>query len=424
VTVSLPLQRMIGPDRNLESTWTVSAFTRSCCHLTPSPIRREFTVASVPGNRRPEVSRCLSAALLVYVQNNGCAGSRESGIRSDTLVDNDISFSECNLAFAAPMPASCHRICPPRGVGPRRVFGVVRCARSARTQDAALGHDGNAQLSVVWSAVVLGRLGIATHWRAFIPDPHFWRNRLALLAGFHNFSYLWYLQPYPLFFPLIFLAIVIFNALAFGALFLPRLFAASATPRLHIHWAVVALLVPFVPSLILHALNPAVPIFHSGKPAVRLSGEVIFALWTPSAAPLTIDSVPMPLPPSGRFPFVPDTPSAPPLNLTAQEAQRLRSAGITGHIQVSGMSALTNSGRIVLIMSRQLDAPFQCFAPVENADVIYLQTSAGWQKLPHETPDSKIPVRLYIPEGKPKVTGFAFDNGSNPPWREEPRFSW
>ena len=247
---------------------------------------------------------------------------------------------------------------------------------------------------------------------------------LALLAGFHNFYHLFYHQPYALQIPLMFLAIVIFNALAFGTLFLPRLFKAGATPRLHIHWAVVALMVPFVQSLILHAVNPAVPIVTSGKPAVRLSGEAIFALWTPSTAPLTIDSFPMPVALSGRFPFVPDTPSAPPQNLTEQEAQRLRSAGITGHIQVSGMSALTNTGRIVLIMSRQLDAPFQCFAPVENADVIYLQTSAGWQKLPPETAESKFLVRLYIPEGNPKVTGFEFDSGSGPPWRQEPRFSW
>jgi hypothetical protein len=248
---------------------------------------------------------------------------------------------------------------------------------------------------------------------------------LALLAGVHNFHYLWYLEPYPLLFPLIFLAIVIFNALAFGTLFLPRLFAASATPRLHIHWAVVALMVPFVPSLILHAVNPAVPIFTSGKPAVRLSGQVIFALWTPSTAPLTIEPFAMPLPPSGRFPLVPDTPSAPPQNLTVQETQRLRSAGITGHIQVSGMSSLTNTGRIVLIMSRQLDAPFQFFAPVENADVIYIQTSAGWQKLPPDAAESKSLVRLYIPEGKPNVTGFEFDSGNGPPWHEDPpRFLW
>jgi hypothetical protein len=217
---------------------------------------------------------------------------------------------------------------------------------------------------------------------------------LALLAGVHNFHYLWYLEPYPLLFPLIFLAIVIFNALAFGTLFLPRLFAASATPRLHIHWAVVALMVPFV-------------------------------LWTPSTAPLTIEPFAMPLPPSGRFPLVPDTPSAPPQNLTVQETQRLRSAGITGHIQVSGMSSLTNTGRIVLIMSRQLDAPFQFFAPVENADVIYLQTSAGWQKLPPDAAESKSLVRLYIPEGKPNVTGFEFDSGNGPPWHEDPpRFLW
>jgi hypothetical protein len=248
---------------------------------------------------------------------------------------------------------------------------------------------------------------------------------LAILAGLHDFYRLWYLQPYPLFVPLIFLAIIVFCAVAFGILFLPRHFKSGATPRLHIHWAIVALMVPFVPSLILHAMNPAVPIFTSGKPAVQLSGQVIFATWTPSTAALTIEPFAAPpLPRGGGFPSVPDNPSASPSNLNEEEVQRLRSAGISGHIQVSGMSALTNTGRIVLIMSRQLDAPFQCFAPVENADVIYLQTSAGWQKLPPETAESKYLVRLYIPDGEPKVTGFEFDSGSGTPWRLEPRFSW
>ena len=394
--------------------------------MTPSSIRREFTVASVPGNRRPEVSRRRLRSWFTFKTTAALAAVNPA---SGLILSWTMTSVSQNATWR--LPLQCLQAATEYVLlvvwGPAAFLGLFE----------ALGRHGHKTL--LWAmmetrnyllcgalmylaALALQRMGAPLFLiRIFggIAAP-----ALALLAGFHNFSYLWYLQPYPLFFPLIFLAIVIFNAIAFGALFLPRLFAASATPRLHIHWAVVALLVPVVPSLILHALNPAVPIVHSGKPAVRLSGEVIFALWTPSAAPLTIDSFPMPLPPSGRFPFVPDTPSAPPLNLTAQEAQRLRSAGITGHIQVSGMSALTNTGRIVLIMSRQLDAPFQCFAPVENADVVYLQTSAGWQKLPPETPDSKIPVRLYIPEGKPKVTGFAFDNGSNPPWREEPRFSW
>jgi hypothetical protein len=91
---------------------------------------------------------------------------------------------------------------------------------------------------------------------------------------------------------------------------------------------------------------------------------------------------------------------------------------------VSGMSALTNTGRLVLIMSRQLDARFQFFAPVEGASVIYLQTSAGWQKLPPETGESKSLVRMYVPEGKHNVTGFEFDSGNGPPWHQEPRYSW
>lgn len=63
--------------------------------LSPSRVSREIGA--------PEVVRCLSAAILVYVQNNGSAGSRKSDIRSDTLADNDISSRECNLAFGAPM---------------------------------------------------------------------------------------------------------------------------------------------------------------------------------------------------------------------------------------------------------------------------------------------------------------------------------
>ena len=252
---------------------------------------------------------------------------------------------------------------------------------------------------------------------------------LALLVGLHSFYHLWYLQPYPLLVPLIFLAIVILCALAYGILFLPRHFKAGAAPRLHIHWAVVALLVPFAPNLILYAVNPAsrAPLFAFGKPTIRLSGEVIFAVWTPGTDPLTVEPFAMHVPPrAGGILIVPDPPppSATSSNLNEQEVQRLRSAGITGHIQVSGMSALTNTGRLVLIMSRQLDAPFQFFAPVEGASVIYLQTSAGWQKLLPEAGESKSRVRMYVPDGKPNTTGFEFDSGDGSPWHQEPRYLW
>jgi hypothetical protein len=52
--------------------------------LSPSRVSREIGA--------PEVSRCLSAAVLVYIQNNGSAGSRKFDIRFDTLADNDIGF--------------------------------------------------------------------------------------------------------------------------------------------------------------------------------------------------------------------------------------------------------------------------------------------------------------------------------------------
>jgi hypothetical protein len=389
----------------------------------PSSIRGEFTVASVPGDS----SVCQLRSWFTFKTTTALAGVNPTSglilLRTMTSVPKNATW---RLVLQCVQAATEYVLLVVWG--PAALLGLFEAlgGRGHKPLVWAMAETRNYLLCgalLYLAALALQRIGLRLlPIRIFggIAAP-----ALALLAGVHNFHYLWYLEPYPLLFPLVFLAIVIFNALAFGTLFLPRLFAASATPRLHIHWAVLVLMVPFVPSLILHAVNPAVPIFNSGKPAVRLSGQVIFALWTPSTAPLTIEPFAMPLPPSGRFPFVPDTPSAPPQNLTAQETQRLRSAGITGHIQVSGMSSLTNTGRIVLIMSRQLDAPFQFFAPVENADVIYLQTSAGWQKLPPDAAESKSLVRLYIPEEKPNATGFEFDSGNGPPWHEDPpRFLW
>ena len=375
-------------------------------------------------------------ALPVCVKRNGSAGSHESDIRSDIL----------RTMTSVPQNATWRLVLQGVQASAEYVLVVVWGPTALLGALAALGRHGHERLylTLVWAmletrtyflcgallylaALALQRTGAPLFLIRIlggIASPV-----LAVLGGLHDFYHLFYLQPYPLFIPLIFLAIVILDAVVYGTLFLPRHFEAGATPRLHIHWAVVALLVPFVSSLILHAIlhavNPAVPIFTFGKPAVRLSGEVIFARWTPTTAPLTVQSFAMPLPPRrGGLIFGPDAPSAPPSDLTEQEVQRLRSAGVTGHIQVLGMSALTNTGRIVLIMSRQLDAPFQFFVPAEGADVTYIQTSAGWQKLPPEAAESKSVVRLYIPEGKQNVTGFEFDSGNGPPWHDEMRFLW
>jgi hypothetical protein len=60
----------------------------------------------------------------------------------------------------------------------------------------------------------------------------------------------------------------------------------------------------------------------------------------------------------------------------------------------------------------------------KKASTLKFPISAGWQKLLPEIAESKFLMRLYLPEGKPKVTGFEFDSGSGPFWRQEPRFSW
>jgi len=205
----------------------------------------------------------------------------------------------------------------------------------------------------------------------------------------------------------------------YGVWLLPRQLQASTTPRLHIHWVILALLLPPVPRLILHAEDPN---FRGSIFSLRHSeplrfGEVIFARWTPGTDSLTVEPFDMHLP-------HPDGAPSGYTNLNDDEIQQLRAAGIKGHIKVLGMSAVINAGRLTLILSRQIDAPFQFLAPAEGSDVIYLQGSDGWRKIPPDTGESKCVVRLYVPKGKPTVTGFELDNGKDAPGDDETRYLW
>ena len=227
--------------------------------------------------------------------------------------------------------------------------------------------------------------------------------------------------------PLIFLAILVLCAAVFGAVLLPRRFKAGAVPNLHIHFAVLTLFIPYVPRLILHAADPKrdLPVFTARSSTAPHYGQVIFARWTPGAEALAVQPFDMHLsPPHGGLFAEPADPSRGFVNLNDDEIQRLRSAGITGSIVVLGSAPLNDTGRLVLIMSRQLAQDFQFASPAENAQVIYFQGAEGWRKLPAEAGEAKSSVRIYVPEQRPNVTGFdiKYENGRD--YRDETRYLW
>jgi hypothetical protein len=243
---------------------------------------------------------------------------------------------------------------------------------------------------------------------------------LALAVGLHSFHVMFQYQPYSPTIVFLYLPEFFLCGFLYGVLLLPRHFKAAAVPRLHIHWAVLALFVPLVPSLILRAATPGLqgPISSLGSPKAPHYGEVIFARWTPSGDPLTVEPFDMHLPPEH------DNPRPGYLNLSEEEIQRLHSSDITGHVKILGSTFTINTGRLVIVMSQQVDAPFQFFLPAEGAQVIYLQTSDSWRKLPPEAGESRCQVRMYVPQGKPHVTGYAQDCGDGPPGSDETRYLW
>jgi len=226
--------------------------------------------------------------------------------------------------------------------------------------------------------------------------------------------------------PMIFLADFVLFALIYGAWLLPRHFKPGAVPRLHVHWAVLALMVPYVPALILHTVTGfPQQVFSMGRSKAPRPCEVIYARLTPAADGLVVEPFDMHLPPSrgGLIPE-PESPGAGYVNLHDDEIQTLRSAGIAGNIKVlGGVTSSVHRGRLVLIMSQQLDSPFE-FAEPGDANVIYVQTAEGWRKLPPDAGESKTHVRLYVPEGKPNVTGIEVDTEDSHRYQDETRYQW
>lgn len=229
--------------------------------------------------------------------------------------------------------------------------------------------------------------------------------------------------------PLIFLAILVLCAWVYGALLLPRQCKAGVTPSLHIHFAVLALFVPYVPLLILHAANPQRPL---PSPAAQSTpaphyGQVIFALWTPGAEPLTVepfDKHPAADPATGFVLFPRPEVHGADINLNEQEAPTLRSAGIAGAIKVTGSAPLSNSGRLVIILSQPISQAFKFATPAETAHVIYLQTPDGWRKLPPDAGEAKLSVRMYIPDAQPNATGYELNAENGHTYRNDFQFVW
>jgi hypothetical protein len=252
---------------------------------------------------------------------------------------------------------------------------------------------------------------------------------LAVLIGRRSFFNVVNQSGYYFLGPLIFLAILVLCAGLYGALLLPRQFKSAAVPSLHIHFAVLALFIPYVPLLILHAANPQRPfpsLAAQSTPAPHY-GQVIFARWTPGSQPLTVeafDTHPAAEPTPGFVLFPKPEVHSADINLNEQEAQTLRSTGLTGSIKVTGSAPLSNSGRLIIILSQQISEPFQFATPAENAHVIYLQTANGWRKLPPEAGEAKLSVRMYIPEAQPNATGYELNAENNHTYRNDFQFVW
>ena len=252
--------------------------------------------------------------------------------------------------------------------------------------------------------VIIGILGGTTaawlaHWLMRAHLYHLVVNaRPAIL-----FFWLWYFAPVA--FTLGFLLM----AFLFGTVLLPRHVDFKTSARLRwFHAPVLVLALLGAPSLLLSA-RP--------KSRVPPSPDIVMAKWVPGPEPLTVEAFDMHLTPrrGGLIPEPESFNSRGYINLRDEEVQRLRSAGVTGHLKVWGEMGGNPDSRAIIIMYQQLDAPFSFLGPGQHTDVIYLQTPQGWQKLPPDAGESGHAIRLYVPDGQPNLTGM---NG----W--EPAMSW
>lgn len=82
-------------------------------------------------------------------------------------------------------------------------------------------------------------------------------SALALLIARRSFYRLLDQPGYYFLAPLIFLGLFVLCALFYGASLLPRHFSPQARPRLHLHWLVLAMFLPYVSWFVLRAASPA-----------------------------------------------------------------------------------------------------------------------------------------------------------------------
>jgi hypothetical protein len=197
----------------------------------------------------------------------------------------------------------------------------------------------------------------------------------------------------------------------YGALILPRDAAGQAT-RLSIrHWAV---LVP----LALMGLST----FHSsGQQSVAKrepEPQVIWVTWEPGVDSLAVKPFDMPGSASRGLLDGPARPGTH-IALTEVEIDRLRLAGATGKMTVIGGvgDEQTSRGRCILILQKQVQAPFDYSLPAGDASVIYWQAPAGWQRLPKDAPASTRNGHLSASPDHPEVTCYDVDTvPPHQPW--------
>lgn len=124
-----------------------------------------------------------------------------------------------------------------------------------------------------------------------------------------------------------------------------------------------------------------------GRAALALANEplprLIFARWEPGDEPLRAES------------------DGPNLELTSQEIQELRDAGLTGVVHsLGGEGGAVPSARFVVIMSRPVTETVD-LPKAKTGNILYLQTQQGWRKFPAAAPTVRRTLRLvYFPAGQ------------------------
>ena len=164
----------------------------------------------------------------------------------------------------------------------------------------------------------------------------------------------------------------------FGLVLLPRARTLSLTtsPLRRGHWVAIGLWALLLCLGTVRLVSVRVALALVNEPQPRL----IFARWEPGDEPLRAET------------------DGPGLELTAQEIQELRDAGLTGVVRsLGGQGGAFPSTRFVVVMSRPVKETVD-LPKAKTGDILYIQTQQGWRKFPAAAPTVRRTLRLaYFP---------------------------